>query len=434
MQLLLAALLCTLPAFTAAAEPFTLEQAIDFALKKSPDAIIAEQRIAAAAAGIEQARAAFLPQLGVQSSYMRTDNPTNVFMAAINQRAYSQSLDFNNVPDADNLNLKGLVKIPLYAGGRNVAGYDAAKALQRSAEHDAAAVQNALAYQVAYVFLTVLKTREFLKAASAAVKSYENNLSIARRRLAGGTALQTEVLDVEVRLAQAQEEAIRAANAQALALRTLRAVMGWEGSGGFDIVGGNPRLEEPPAAEPAQRPELASARRISEAAAARLKQAAGGYLPRISAYSSIDYDKGWEFEGDGTSYTAGAMAEWDVFDGFMTRARVREAQAGVTSAGEQLRKLRIGVALEQEQARLNLQEARERLRVTQAAVRQAEESAKLTRVRFEQGLALSTQLIDAETALTAARVRKAEADADQLIALAALRKAIGLSIIGGNGK
>jgi outer membrane protein TolC len=39
---------------------------------------------------------------------------------------------------------------------------------------------------------------------------------------------------------------------------------------------------------------------------------------------------------------------------------------------------------------------------------------------------LSTQLINAETALTAARVRRAEAGADRRIAAAALRQALGL--------
>jgi outer membrane protein TolC len=43
-----------------------------------------------------------------------------------------------------------------------------------------------------------------------------------------------------------------------------------------------------------------------------------------------------------------------------------------------------------------------------------------------KGEALSTQLIDSETALVAARVRRAEAEADQQIAIAALRKALAL--------
>jgi outer membrane protein TolC len=141
----------------------------------------------------------------------------------------------------------------------------------------------------------------------------------------------------------------------------------------------------------------------------------------------VDYDRGWRAEGDGRSYTAGVMLQWNLWDGRLTRGKVQEAQAALETARENDRKLRLGLALEAEQARLNLAEANERLRVTETAVAQAEESVALTRARFEQGLALATQLIDAETALTAARVRRAEALADQRIAIAALRKALGFS-------
>ena len=88
--------------------------------------------------------------------------------------------------------------------------------------------------------------------------------------------------------------------------------------------------------------------------------------------------------------------------------------------------MRLALDLEVEQARLELKAANERLTVTQQAVSQALESAGLTQARFQQGVALSTQLMDAETALISARVRRAEAEADQRIALAALRKAVGL--------
>ena len=59
-------------------------------------------------------------------------------------------------------------------------------------------------------------------------------------------------------------------------------------------------------------------------------------------------------------------------------------------------------------------------------VAQAAESASLTRARFEQELTLPKDLIDAETALVTARVRRAEAEADRQIAIAAVRKALAL--------
>ncbi|MGP8052825.1 MAG: TolC family protein, partial [Limisphaerales bacterium] len=133
-----------------AAEPWTLERALDYALTHNPDARIAQQRIAAAQAGLEQANSAFWPQLQAQSGYTRTDNPMMVFGSILNQRAYNYNSppNFNNLPDVDDLNARGMVTVPLYAGGRNVAGRQAAKANTEAAKQDSAAIRNALGFEV----------------------------------------------------------------------------------------------------------------------------------------------------------------------------------------------------------------------------------------------------------------------------------------------
>src|SRR5436190_91962 len=119
-----------------AAEPWTLERALEQALANNPEARLARHRITAAQAGIEQANAAFWPRLQFQSSYIRTDNPMMVFGSILNQRAYYSSLDFNDVPDIDDLNARGIVTMPLYAGGRNKAAHEAAKANTEAARQD----------------------------------------------------------------------------------------------------------------------------------------------------------------------------------------------------------------------------------------------------------------------------------------------------------
>jgi len=149
-------------------------------------------------------------------------------------------------------------------------------------------------------------------------------------------------------------------------------------------------------------------------------------LPRVSAFGSLDYDYGAKYDHGGGSYTGGALLQWDIWDGKLTRAKVREATANLESSREEERKLRLALDLEVEQARLELQSANERLSVTDQAVAQAAESASLTRARFEQELALPKDMIDAETALVTARVRRAEAEADRQIAIAAVRKALAL--------
>ncbi len=410
-----------------ATEPWTLEHALDYAQTHNPDARIAQQRIAAAQAGVEQADSTFWPKLQVQSSYTRTDNPMLVFGSILNQRAYNYNSppNFNNLPNVDDLNARGIVTLPLYAGGQNAANRQAAKASTEAAQLDGTALRNALAFEVSRAFYTVLKTRQFIQATDWAVNAFEANLVVAQKRLEGGTLLKSDVLDLEVRLAQSREDLVGARNANLLALRSLRNLLGLEDSE-FTVADTAPAMSLPCVGDFSQRPELAAAGERAIAAQARVHGAQSGYQPRVSAFGSLDHDYGWVTGGDGNSYTAGVMLQWDLWDGFLTRAKTREANANLASAREEEVKVRLAVDLEVEQARLDLNTADESLAVSSKAVEQAEESARLTRNRFEQGLAIPTQLIDSETALVAARVRRAEAESDQHIAIAALRKALAL--------
>ncbi|SPE60046.1 Outer membrane efflux protein [Verrucomicrobia bacterium] len=407
------------------AQPWTLERALDYALAHNPDARIAQQRIRAAQAGLEQADSAFWPKLQLQSSYLRTDNPMLVFGDILNQRAYKSSLNFNDVPDLDDLNVRGVVTVPLYAGGRNQATRDAAKATTEAARQTGEATRNELAFEVVTAFQTVLKTRQFVRAAEAAANAYENNLAVAAKRLEAGALLKSDVLDIEVHLAQAREDLVRARNANTLAERALRNLMGIE-DGEFSVSDTAPTVNATEAGESSRRPELAAAAERERAAKAQVRAAKSGYQPRVNAFGSLEHDYGWVTGGNGNSYTAGLMVQWDLWDGFLTRAKTREAQANLESAREEQRKLRLALSFEADRARLDLSAATQRLSVTEELIQQAEESAKMSRDRFEQGLALTTQLIDAETALVAARVRRAEAESDQRIAIAGLRKALGL--------
>ncbi|HZT21768.1 MAG TPA: TolC family protein [Verrucomicrobiae bacterium] len=410
-----------------AAEPWTLERALDYALTHNPDARLAQQRIVAAQAGLQQADAAFWPQVQAQSSYTRTDNPMTVFGDILSQRAFAASgvSDYDHLPTVDDANVEGIVTVPLYAGGRHVAQRAAAQANAWAAQQDSAAVRNALGFEVTRAFYTVRKTRQFVRAAAAEVKAFENDLATAQKRLAAGTLLKSDELDFEVRLARAREDLISARNAETLAVRALRNLLGID-HGEFAVADTLPVIRAPKSTDFSERPELAAARQREQAAAAQVRAARSGYLPSLNAFGSAGYDYGTQFDHGGRNYTVGVMAQWNLWDGNLTRAKVRQARANWESAREEERKLSLAIDLEVEQARLDLQTAEQRLAVTDKAVEQARQSAQLTRDRFEQGLALSTQLIDSETALVVARVRRAEAEADRGIAIAALRKALGL--------
>ncbi len=406
-------------------EPWTLQQALDHVVDSNPDARIAQFRIHSSQARLDQAQSTWWPQLQFQSGYLYTDNPVSVFGATLNQRSFSSSLDFNDVPATDNLNLRGLLTVPVYSGGRNSAARAAARAEHSASKMDAEGVRLALGYAVTRAFLTVAKAGRFVQTAEASVSSYQTNLGIAKTRFEEGTLLKPEVLDLEVRLSESTEELLRARNAQELAGRALGTLLGFENE--IVQVADEPVDIESPMKESATgRPELVSAELRKQSAEAEVQSARSGYLPSLNGFGAVDYDHGWENNHGGASYTVGLMLNWNLWDGKLTRGKVGEAGARLDEAEEQQRKLRLDLSFEVHQSRLALKEAGERIAVARKTVELAKESLVLTRARFEEGLALASQLIDAETAATRAELRLINSLTDQQIATAALRKAVGM--------
>jgi outer membrane protein TolC len=410
------------------ATEMSLEDAVRRARESHPDAQIAQLRMVAALAALDQANAAFRPRVRLHSGYVGTNQPVSVFGMALNQRAISPSLNFNDVPTADNWTAGASVSLPLYAGGALRAGREAAVAAAAARGHEATGVQRTLESEVTRTWLTVYKARSFTEAARAEAESFASHLALTRKRLAAGSALKTDVLDMEVRLAQAREDLARSANAHALNRRALASLLGLENSE-IEAQRTIPVLAVPQPAESPRRPELLAAESMVRAAVARVKSAAAGRKPSVRAFGAAEHNRGSRFDGEGSSFTVGVMAEWDAWDGGQRKGSIAAAEAAARIAEAELRRQSLAVDLELQQARLALSEADERLSVSAQSVSLAAESVRLLRERFAGGLALATQLIDAETALTAARMRRSEAETDRCMAIAALRRALGLPLL-----
>jgi outer membrane protein TolC len=163
------------------------------------------------------------------------------------------------------------------------------------------------------------------------------------------------------------------------------------------------------------------------AAEAMVRAARGSRQPTVNAFASYQYDQGWRLDRHGDGWMAGVSVDLNVFDGGQTSGKIRQSTAELAQVKEMFRKATLGIGLEVEQARLAHEDAVERLAVTAQAVQQAEESAALSRARFEKGALLTADLIGVESRLIETRMHRAVAGADERIALAELRRALGLT-------
>jgi outer membrane protein TolC len=418
------------------AEPWTLDRAVAAALKDNPDARLATQRADAAEAMVEQARSAWYPQLSLQGRYTQTNSPMMAFGSILNQRAFNFGLDFNHPGQIDNLNASATVAYNIYGGGRPTAGLAAAHSGARAAAQEVRAAHNQLGAAVVKAYLDVRKAREAVGAIEAGVKAYEAGLAAARIRSEAGQMLRADLLSLEVQLAQTREQLASARHGAALAERAFNFVLGTENPGApVELADADPALSSlsvPATADFSGRPELIGLQERVNAAEAMRRAARGSRQPTVNAFASYQYDQGWQLNRHGDSWLAGVSLDLNVFDGGQTSAKIRQSSSELAQVKEMLRKTTLGIGLEVEQARLALADARERLAVTDQVVAQAEESASLSRARFDKGLLLIADLIGVESRLIEVRMRHAFAVADERIAIADYRRALGLPLLSNN--
>jgi outer membrane protein TolC len=382
---------------------------------------------------VQEARSAWYPQVSVQSRYTQTNSPMAAFGAILNERAFNFGLDFNHPGQIDDLNAAGTVAYNLYSGGRSKAALDAARAGVRAAAQDLRAAQNQLGAAVVKAYLEIAKAREGVRALEIGVKAYEAAVAVARSRFDAGQMFKADLLSLEVQLSQTREQLAFARNGAALAERAFNYVLGAENPAEtVELPEQDPalaRLVAPDTADFSLRPELLGLQERARAAAAMLRAARGGHQPTVSAFAGYQYDQGCKLDHQGDSWIAGVSLDLNIFDGGETAAKIRRSSSELAQVNEMLRKATLGIGLEVEQARLGYENARNRLDVTAQAVGQAEESAVLSRARFEKGLLVTADLIGVEGRLIEARMRRAFASADERIAVADYRRSLGLPLL-----
>jgi outer membrane protein TolC len=407
-------------------EVWTLRNAVRFALQNNPDSRMGKSRIEAAQAAITMERSSFFPRLDLNSRYDQTNNPMYSFGNILNQGAFNNTIDFNNPGRTDSLNTGVRLGYRFFNGGRDLAGLKAAEAQAVSSRMELGAVQAQLAFEVIRSFQLIIQAEELLKAQQSAVTAITASLAVAQARYQEGVLLKADLLDLEVQQSKAQEGLSQAKHTLEVNRRIFLGLLGLDdGPVALDPAQGSAQ-EIPPSAAPDQRYELKSMEALILAAKARVKQAQGGYYPALEGYAGYEADKGYVTDGSGDSWQAGVKLQFNLSEGGRTSAEITKASALLAEAQEQKRKTELAINLEVKQAEFAVQDAKERLQVTEKSVAQAQESARINRLRFAEGKLLASDLLRAENRLTDAQARRIAAETSQRIAVAALRRALGL--------
>ena len=419
-----------------ASQSFTLDQAIDYAIANNPDLQIAIQRIEQADAQLGVALSAFYPQVSTKVGYETSNNPAQVFSMIVAQRDFNSNsiANINDPGYRQNFRPEIVGKVSLFRGGQDYQNSKAAALGIEAAEFERSSIHNALIQAVTATYYAHLAAIEAQKNAQNAIVAIESELKQTQLKHDAGTVLKSDVLSLEVKLAEAQESQIRTANGIETAKVNLVNLLGLPSLSVFNISSSSifnspkftPSFNELLEQAMGQRPEVKAAAKQVEIAQYKVKSAQGAYLPKADAY--VSYGQNSQTPGFSSSkenVTAGVAVEMDIFSGFSTQQQLRTAELKATEALETERKTKLAVEQEVKVAHLKLQESLARVHVTDLSVQSADEALRLVKEERKAEVVTVTRYIEAEVARNTAQSNSIAAHYDALSAEAALKKAIG---------
>lgn len=411
-----------------AAAAVSLDDLIGAALSNSPALRSADSKIESAKAQAGQAASAWYPQVKAGAQYARTDNPPQAFFMNLNQRSASLQKDFNNPPDTENLRLGASAGWMLYDGGQRRLGIRMAELGTEGQRLGRAAAVNDLIHNITRGWYGAMQARDAAGVAEKAEKSWGESLRLARERVSAGAAVKSDVLNLEVKLAEAKQQRQQAMNGCSLAVASLNAAIG---AGTLTVE--SVRDAQAPALTATvktnfdvnSRAELQAARLMTRVKESALRKAQRQYSPTVSAFAELDWDSdvGSDMQ---SSYLAGVAAEVNLFDGGRTRKGIAEAKAELESARADEEQAREMLTLDLTRARLALDDARTKLDVSKSNIANADEALRMTRVRYQQGAANIAELLGAETMLAGSQYDAVAAEYGVRIAQSDLIRAQGL--------
>lgn len=363
---------------------------------------ISQQEFMEAKADFNQTKAVFLPNITASHTGILTTNPLMAFGSKLNQGVLTQN-DFNpdllNNPDrVQNFATVLEVQQPLI----NLDGLYERKAArasmeamslkrQRTEEYFSFEVEKAyMQLQLAYKGVAVLEKAE--EAARA-------NLKLAQDRFKQGYLQRADVLNVEVRVTEVQNQLQTAQSNVQNASNYLSFLMNDESYVVYQpsdsLAVQTIRVKENDFSE--NRSDIRAMQLATNAYEAANKADKMAFLPRLNAFGSYELYDDNLFQASANGYVVGAQLSWDLFKGSQRIGQAQKSKATLEKSKLEYERYVSQSKLELNKALRMLTDAGNRLKLSELALEQSQESLRIRTNRFKEGLEKTSDLLGAET-------------------------------------
>ncbi|MCE1187876.1 MAG: TolC family protein [Ignavibacteria bacterium] len=431
IAVLLGLMIWSLPGYAQSKLPLSMNEAISTGLKNSKTLRIADSKVKQSKARLFEINTNKYAWLKFSGTYTRL---SSVDPAIIDMHIPGVPA-FNISPSIlDNYSLKLSAVQPLFTGFKLSAGSDAAEFTWKATEADYNKEREDLVFTIRTSYWNLFKAIEMKKLLDENVQQVQAHVNDAKNMMNNGMVTNNDVLKLEVQLSDIKYKQVDAANGVRLAVIALNNALGIPLSTGTQITetAGLPRagydnLDQLLDNSYSKRAELKAAEYRIKTGEAGVTAAEAGWYPQVALVGNYNYARPNqrifptkdEFTG---TWDASVSVSFDIWDWNSRSHQTEQAEMQLLQAKDGLSVVKDAITLEVTQNFLNMNQAKERIAISELAKQQAEDNYRMTTDKFKQGLALSSELIDAEVAWLQAKTNYTTALVDYELAVARLQK------------
>jgi outer membrane protein TolC len=363
---------------------------------------ISEQEFLGARADYRQTNAVLLPNISVSHTGTTTNNPVYSFMAKLNQGLFSESdfaVDNLNNPDAiDNFTTSIQFEQPLI----NVDGWfqrGAAKVKMEATEYQNKFKKDELLLEGEKTYMLLQLTYKAVKVLEKAQKAAQANKNLTQKYFEQGLVMQADVLDVEVRLNEVENQ-LESAKSNVKNVSDYLNFLVNEKNNLVLIPSDSLEIIPYSLAEFDQvttnRADIMAIEKSTQAYKKMNQSDKMAFLPTLNAFGNYDLYDNQLFQGASNSYFVGAKLNWDILEGTKRFGKMQKSKAEFDKSTIQYEQYIAKSQLELNKAKRALSDAQNKLHRSTMALELSEESFRIRTNRFEEGLVKTSDLLMSE--------------------------------------
>ncbi|WP_042245634.1 TolC family protein [Jejuia pallidilutea] len=363
---------------------------------------ISEEEFKQARADYRQTNAVFLPNITASHTGIATTNPLMAFGSKLNQEILTQN-DFNpallNDPSQiENYATRLEIQQPLI----NLDGLYQRKAAKSKMEAMALKTERTedfLAFEVEKAYMQLQLAYKAVDVLEKALEAANANKKIADNSFKQGYLQRADVLNVEVRVTEVQNQLQMAKSNVQNASNYLSFLMNddinvvYKPSDDLSVT--TISLEDQTVSE--NRSDIKAMQLASNAYEAMNKADKMAFLPRLNAFGSYELYDDQIFQADANGYLFGAQLSWDIFQGSKRFGKAQKSKAEFEKSKLEYEQYVSQSNLELNRAKRTFLDAENKLKLTTKALEQSEESLRIRTNRFKEGLEKTSDILLAET-------------------------------------